>query len=285
MVKGRRSFTVARIAGIAVQVHPALLLLALVDIVLSGRPAWLWGAAALSLLWHELGHAFTARAARLRVTAIELHLLGGRTEMIGTTSERNLAAVAAAGPLASAFLGGLLLLLWWALLARVAPAWLAEAVQAVGWMNLGWAALNLLPFYPLDGGHVLRYVLGVAVGPRDATVIILGSSAVAATIAMVLSAGVGFWPGVAVGAYVLLLGYREWVRQGLPGVSSAFRGYRSRRRRARFHVVPGGRRPRGPYYTEESDASGDAGDAGDAEDADSADGAGESDDSRGDPGA
>jgi Zn-dependent protease len=35
------------------------------------------------------------------------------------------------------------------------------------WVNIGWGALNLIPMYPLDGGHVLRSVLHAVRGPDD----------------------------------------------------------------------------------------------------------------------
>ncbi len=227
--------TVARVRGIAFQIHPALVVLAILDVFLLGREPWLWGLIAGAVLLHEIGHSVVARGCGLNVSAIELHLLGGRTEMWGSTSEQNLAAVALAGPITSVIAGGALLALGVAL-----PGTAGEIVRAAGWTNLAWAGLNLLPFYPLDGGHVVRYLLAGAVGPRDAAAITLVSASVAAVVMMALAGWAGLWPLVAVGAYLLLLAYREWVRQGLPSVGGAFRRYRSERRRARFHVVRGG---------------------------------------------
>ena len=226
--------TIARVRGVALRVHPALLALALLDIFVAGRPAWWWGVMAGAVLLHEVGHALVARGCGLRVSAIELHLLGGRTEMWGTTSEQNLAAVALAGPAASALVGGALFGL-----GALLPGGAGEVTRFAAWLNLGWAAVNLLPFYPLDGGHVVRYLLAGALGPRDASAITLVSAALAAAVMMALSWRAGLWVLVAVGVYLLLLVYREWVRQGLPSFGSAWRRDRAARRRARFHVVRG----------------------------------------------
>lgn len=120
----------------------------------------IWTAvAAISILWHELGHAFAARRLGSQPT-IDLYSFGGLThwQPSADASRWHLISVALAGPVAGMCLGGI-----------VAAAALAAGgfgsgnvrffVVVVLWINLGWGLVNLLPVLPLDGGHVLAELL------------------------------------------------------------------------------------------------------------------------------
>jgi Zn-dependent protease len=114
-------------------------------------PAWL-AVLALSMLWHELGHALAVR--RFGYPAeIELQAFGGLTRWRPPRPPRapERLAVALAGPLAGGLLGAAALAAH-ALLPPGAPA-------EVAWMgvlvNLVWGGLNLLPVLPLDGAQAL----------------------------------------------------------------------------------------------------------------------------------
>ncbi|NNE96726.1 MAG: hypothetical protein HKN24_11935 [Acidimicrobiales bacterium] len=107
-----------------------------------------------SVLIHELGHAFAYRHYGAS-PAISLHGLGGLT--VGHNSSHLSAGqrivVAAAGSTTTmVLLGG--------------PAWLAlqgldltgdarSIVNAIFFVNVVWAAVNLAPVFPLDGGHII----------------------------------------------------------------------------------------------------------------------------------
>src|SRR5690606_33398070 len=90
---------------------------------------------------------------------IKLHGLGGVAIMHnGYFSRGQSILVSAAGPLASLALGGLV---W--LIDRAYPVEDFYAVTAVRnflWVNFFWTAVNLLPILPLDGGQIIRDVLG-----------------------------------------------------------------------------------------------------------------------------
>jgi Zn-dependent protease len=124
-----------------------------------------------ALLAHELAHAVVARRAGVTVEGITLFLLGGmartRAELPDPGTELR---IASAGPLLSLALGGALAgLALAATLAGLPPAPTA-VVQQLAWLNLGLAAFNLLPGFPLDGGRVLRAVLwGMTGDIRGAT--------------------------------------------------------------------------------------------------------------------
>ena len=136
----------------------------------------------VSILLHELGHAFAAQHYGLR-PAIALAGLGGLTSYLGRglTRRQNI-AISLAGPAA-----GLLFYMGVEeLTRRLGPLGLDRfldadnALSLVLYMarryllliNLWWTIYNLIPVLPLDGGQVLRDVLG----PRNlATARLIGA--------------------------------------------------------------------------------------------------------------
>ena len=158
-----------KIAGIPVHISPtwflvaAVITVAFAPIVRRQLPEFGSGAYAialtfavllyLSVLFHELSHALTARALGLPVRGITLHFLGGYTEIErnAPTPGRDL-VVSVAGPLVSLAAAGL---------AYVASRPVDQPVAQFLLLELAWANLlvgvfNLLPALPLDGGHMLR---------------------------------------------------------------------------------------------------------------------------------
>lgn len=120
----------------------------------------------LSILLHELGHALGGRPFRAHVSHIELTGLGGVAYF-----ERSLprsvfarSVIYLAGPAVN-------LCLWFAFatLARqaaLAGLWmLASPFLVLAWVNKVLLIFNLLPAYPLDGGHTLDAWLGRILGP------------------------------------------------------------------------------------------------------------------------
>jgi Zn-dependent protease len=113
----------------------------------------------VSILIHELGHAFTARAFGAQVD-IELNGFGGLTHWAvpsdGIGPGRR-AAVAASGSAVGILFGGVV----WAAAGIFEPFTALEAyvLNNLVWVNLFWGLLNWLPIRPLDGGHLLRSLL------------------------------------------------------------------------------------------------------------------------------
>jgi Zn-dependent protease len=90
---------------------------------------------------------------------IVLHGLGGTASMHGarfTRTEDFLTT--AAGPAASVLLGMAVLGAAYAV-PDPSPA-VKEVIRDALWVNFGWTVINLLPVVPLDGGHMLRALLG-----------------------------------------------------------------------------------------------------------------------------
>ena len=116
----------------------------------------------LSVLVHELGHLFAARAVGVDVGAVDLNVFGGFVEMDDDDrlTAGRLAFIVVAGPAAT-----LAVLVTVALLAHLlSPAVDATtaaslAIDRVTAYTLGFNALalavNLLPIRPLDGGQLL----------------------------------------------------------------------------------------------------------------------------------
>jgi Zn-dependent protease len=120
----------------------------------------------LSILLHELGHALAGRPFKAHVSHIELTGLGGLAHFERSLPRSVLArtVIYLAGPAVN--LG-----LWLAFdaLARQAAltgVWtLASPLLVLAWVNKVLAVFNLLPAYPLDGGHTLDAWLGRLLGP------------------------------------------------------------------------------------------------------------------------
>ncbi|CAN5827489.1 hypothetical protein BH20ACT6_BH20ACT6_09790 [soil metagenome] len=115
----------------------------------------------LSVLLHEISHAVAAKAYGMRVRSVELHFLGGVTEIAeeATTAVRE-AVIAVVGPLTSLAVG---VAAYFAV--PFAPDGLLRfALQALAAANLIIGVLNLLPGLPLDGGRVLRALVWGATG-------------------------------------------------------------------------------------------------------------------------
>jgi Zn-dependent protease/CBS domain-containing protein len=122
----------------------------------------------LSLLAHELGHAFTSLDRGIPVLGITLFLMGGVTESTReAATARDEFVIVGIGPFISLVLAALFGLLYMPL-EGLQPV--ATVAGYLAWTNLLLAIFNLVPGYPLDGGRLLRSVLwAVTKQPHRAT--------------------------------------------------------------------------------------------------------------------
>jgi Zn-dependent protease len=165
-----------RIGGLRLTVEPLLpAVIVLIGWLLSERyfPAYtfgyipevnyiLGGVASImltfSILFHELGHAFTAMASRLGIDRIHLFLFGGMAELKHrpVTSWQEM-AIALSGPLASFLLAGIV----WLILELIPSDFelTTLVLRFVVQINVLLGLFNLIPIFPLDGGRALRALL------------------------------------------------------------------------------------------------------------------------------
>lgn len=121
----------------------------------------------LSILWHELGHAFVMRRYGYS-PSIELHGMGGATFWNGGPAPTPMQRVwvSLAGPFAGFVLGALMAAVY--LLPGPLPYPVERTVQWMLWVNVGWGLVNLVPMVPWDGGNALHGLLDRLTNGRGA---------------------------------------------------------------------------------------------------------------------
>lgn len=115
-----------------------------------------------SILAHELGHAWAVRRLGYGRSQILLSMMGGLCRWRGAPTPRDRVKISLAGPAVSLALGfGTLLIV--TLVGRPPSSmWVLQWVlSALISLNIAWGIFNLLPIYPMDGGHATRAVLGM----------------------------------------------------------------------------------------------------------------------------
>ena len=131
-----------------------------------------WGFAVLggivlfgSLLIHELAHSLVARRLGLEVSSITLVFFGGYS-LIKDDPARpaHEFAITIVGPLANLAIAGILIPIGVFVL-DPEQIW-GEMLYLLGGLNLAIGIFNLLPGFPLDGGHLFRAVLWRITGSR-----------------------------------------------------------------------------------------------------------------------
>ncbi|MFK7998572.1 MAG: hypothetical protein AB8H86_03205 [Polyangiales bacterium] len=151
----------------------------------------------VSILWHELGHAWMMR--RHGYTPwIELYGMGGRTgwgKGPGFPSPKVRILVSLAGPGAGFLLGGAVWLL--ALALAGTNDLLDVALASLLWVNIGWGLVNLIPMLPWDGGAAMHGVFDAAMkgkGQRAAGIMTLVVAAICGSALWIYRPGDnGFW--------------------------------------------------------------------------------------------
>ena len=118
----------------------------------------------LSIVAHELGHAFCARAFGCETKRVVITPLGGYAQIDvedfeGTEAEYY---ISAAGPFVNFAIAGMLIPF---------AFFNVEHTRYLMMLNAAIALFNLIPAYPLDGGRMLRCLLTKKFGVVDGTII------------------------------------------------------------------------------------------------------------------
>jgi Zn-dependent protease/predicted transcriptional regulator len=110
-----------------------------------------------SLVFHEMAHSVIAKHYKIPVVSITLFVFGG-VSRVGREPTRALEEfnIAVAGPLSSFFLA---VGFWLVAHEAGSNAILSTLAGSLGWINSRLALFNLIPGFPLDGGHILRAIV------------------------------------------------------------------------------------------------------------------------------
>jgi Zn-dependent protease len=165
------SWKLGRIAGIDVYLHSTFLVLLLLALVWGDLPMVLsvFGC----VLLHEFGHALMAKRFGIGTEDITLYPIGGvaRLHRMPRAPGAEL-LIALAGPAVNfAIVGALMLLGFLGLDGLVAGTAVAALLAQLVLVNLILGLFNLIPAFPMDGGRVLRALLGGWMGRAQATTI------------------------------------------------------------------------------------------------------------------
>jgi Zn-dependent protease/predicted transcriptional regulator len=170
----REGFQIGRIYGIPIVIHSswivALVLFAywfysVFDALhLDLSQARLWGLGLMttglffgSLVFHEVAHSVVAKHYKIPVVSITLFVFGGVSRIARDSSRaREEFSIAVAGPLASFVLAGGFYLIAHQAGSNLVVKTLADSLAFI---NFGLALFNLIPGFPLDGGHIFRAIV------------------------------------------------------------------------------------------------------------------------------
>lgn len=148
----------------------------------------------ISIVWHELGHAWAMRLFGARYVEIVLTGFGGYASTQSRASQSwQRILIALAGP-------GNQLAAWGFLLTIINSGALGSVLESSGlasilvsqllMINLVWPLLNLMPIFPLDGGRVARELGTALVGAKGLKLSLYLSITICATmIFWIVSAG------------------------------------------------------------------------------------------------
>src|SRR5205085_7061927 len=162
------SIPIVRIAGIQLRVHVTFLLLIGWLALGSAGAAIFLLLLFLSVVLHEFGHAFAAKAFGINTPDITLLPIGGvaRLERMPEEPVQEL-IIAAAGPAVNVIIALCLLLTGGSFVYPPTPSMrLNDLILTI---NVVLLLFNLLPAFPMDGGRVLRALLATRLSYARAT--------------------------------------------------------------------------------------------------------------------
>ena len=163
----------------------------------------------LSILLHELGHAAAIGVLGFGQSEIRLAGLGGATMNRRSAGPWQEIVISVAGPLVSFGIS----LVSWLILRSTSDSALGPLVAALlpqlAYANLAWGVFNLLPIYPLDGGHVVQQIARKLLAPMTAAKTSAISSLIFAAILIALAIPTRQFFLIILGALFVLQNYQR----------------------------------------------------------------------------
>lgn len=157
----------------------------------------------VTIVAHELSHAMVARMRNLPVRRITLFALGGVAEIEKEAGDASTEfSMGIAGPIMSALIGIICLLLAWALgwtPLGIPRTPLLAMLMWLGYINISLAIFNLIPGFPLDGGRVLRGIIWWVTGDGVRATQIAARIGQVVAFAFIISGIVRFFMGAGFG--------------------------------------------------------------------------------------
>ena len=154
-----------KLFGIPVGVHATFLFVALLGATAyRGWDIAVWtGAAFVSILAHEMGHALVARGFAASGVNVMLYGLGGVTTYSHTRAMEHWKSfiISAAGSAVGIMLGGAV---WFSVQSGVFDGVGHETtvfIDSLFFTSLVWGILNWIPIVPLDGGHMVQHLIAI----------------------------------------------------------------------------------------------------------------------------
>ncbi len=167
----------------------------------------------ISVLAHELAHAYVARARGVPVDEVMLFIFGGAARLDREApTPRSEVAITIAGPATSVILG-VALVVAGVMVSGIPgqPAGVAaEVLIGLGIINVLLAAFNLIPGFPMDGGRLLRAIIWARTrdflrATRMATLVGRGFAYLLIAVGLVVALGGG--DGIVFGVWAALIGW------------------------------------------------------------------------------
>ncbi|MDP4284046.1 MAG: site-2 protease family protein [Bacteroidota bacterium] len=186
----KRTINLFTIKGIVIKMHWTFLILPIWIIAANAVKGFTWANIIWSLIFillvflsvviHELAHYWATKRFKIQTKEIILMPTGGISsyENFPKSSKEELLTTLA-GTLANLAIAGLLLPFIqdhepiWAITSHFDIVHGNDLLYKLHIVNLGLFAINLLPAFPLDGGHILRVLLGLKMNYFKATRIVV----------------------------------------------------------------------------------------------------------------
>ncbi len=120
----------------------------------------------LVVLAHELAHCFVCIYYGIKVSEVKLFIFGGVARLMGEMESNSIQEVfiALAGPALN-----FILVTVTVFIVTIFNIVMHETIQFFIAVNLGIGLFNLIPILPLDGGRILRGIIGYYAGIKKAT--------------------------------------------------------------------------------------------------------------------